>query len=105
MVPQVLKCDEIIWSSTRTGRYSTNTAWLAMRDRHRLVHRHKLIWFPLAIPKYGFILWLAIRERLALLIDFMESLPVGFVIYVTVRWNPMTTYSSVVLIRAKFGGL
>ena len=29
-----------------------------------MVHWHKLVWFPKDIPKCGFILWLAIRERL-----------------------------------------
>ena len=35
-----------------------------MRTRHSLVTWHKIIWFPYAFPKCGFILWLAIRERL-----------------------------------------
>ena len=37
---------------------------MALRVQHSLVSWHKLIWFPKAIPKCGFILWLAIRERL-----------------------------------------
>ena len=67
MVPDVSKGDEVIWSYSKSGRYSTNLAWLALRDRHSLVTWHKLIWFPKAIPKCGFILWLAIRERLGTL--------------------------------------
>ena len=67
MVPQISQRDEVIWSSSSSGRYSTKIAWTALRDRHSLVTWHKLIWFPKAIPKCGFILWLTIRERLGTL--------------------------------------
>ena len=65
MVPNMSRCDEVIWSPSGTGKFSTKSAWLALRVRHSLVNWHRLIWFSYAIPKCGFILWLAIRERLS----------------------------------------
>ena len=57
MVPQSSASDEVIWVPSGTGKFSTKSAWLAMRTRHSLVTWHKLIWFPYAIPKCGFILY------------------------------------------------
>ena len=64
MVPQPSISDEVVWSPAGSGKFSTMSAWLALRVRHGMVNWHKLIWFPYTIPKCGFILWLAIRERL-----------------------------------------
>ena len=63
-VPKPSKRDAVTWSPLGIGKVSTKITWLALRVRHNLVNWHKLIWFPNAIPKCGFILWVFIRERL-----------------------------------------
>ena len=60
MVPQPSISDEVFWSPSGPGKFSTKTAWQALRIRHILVTWYKLIWFPTAISKCGFIFWLAI---------------------------------------------
>ena len=64
MAPMISSRDEVVWTSSRLGSFSIKEAWHSLRARHSLVAWHKLVWFPKAIPKCGFILWLAIRERL-----------------------------------------
>ena len=64
LVPHPSERDEFTWLPSGTGKFSTKSTWLALCTRHSLVDWHKLVWFPSAIPKCGFILWLAIRERL-----------------------------------------
>ena len=61
MVPQPSISDMVIWSPSGSGKFTTKTAWHALRVRHSLVTWDKLIWFHYAIPT------LAIRERLGTL--------------------------------------
>ena len=65
MVPQPLHKDSIKWVPSPSGIYSSKSTWQAIRSRSPIVPWHSLVWFPKAIPKAGFILWLAIRGRLS----------------------------------------
>jgi hypothetical protein len=47
-----------------SGKYQCSGTWDYIRNKRALVPWWKLIWFPLAIPKQAFILWLAIQNRL-----------------------------------------
>ena len=38
--------------------------WESIRPKKQTVSWHKIIWFPLHVPKYSFIAWLAILDRL-----------------------------------------
>ncbi|GJR98385.1 RNA-directed DNA polymerase, eukaryota, reverse transcriptase zinc-binding domain protein [Tanacetum coccineum] len=53
-------------------RFSTNQAWLTMREEWPVVQWHHVIWYSQLIPKHAFILWLAIQEKL-LTQDIMEK--------------------------------
>ena len=64
MVPNISSKDQVRWKPSVSGYFSTSTAWQAFRSPAPKVTWHKLIWFLAAIPKAGFILWLAIRGRL-----------------------------------------
>ena len=66
-IPNSMVPHMVIWSPSGSGKFTTKTAWHALRVRHSLVTWDKLIWFHYVIPKCGFILWLAIRERLGTL--------------------------------------
>lgn len=39
--------------------------WNLVREHKAEVPWHKLVWFPQGVPRYGFITWLAVRDRLA----------------------------------------
>ena len=108
MVPQPSLSDEVVWSPAGSGKFSTKSAWQALRIRHGRVNWYKLIWFPLAIPKCGFILWLAIRERLGTqdrlhFADFTLQLLQGLVFCATLRWKTMITSSLAVISRSIYG--
>lgn len=55
-------------------RYSDNTfkphfssleTWHQLRDRRETVPWSKVVWFSQGIPRYGFITWLAVKNRLS----------------------------------------
>ena len=39
--------------------------WWAMYPSQADVQWHKLVWFPQGVPRYSFITWLAVKDRLA----------------------------------------
>lgn len=47
------------------NRFLTSNTWNLMRSRQPINTWHKGVWFPHATPKYSFILWLAILNRLS----------------------------------------
>lgn len=58
--------DWISWVHEPHGQFSTRSAILMLSPLRAQVEWAEVPWFPKAIPKCSFILWLAIRERLAL---------------------------------------
>ena len=63
-MPDPTSSDTIRWIPSTSGQFSIKSAWQALRVKHATIPWYKLIWFPLAIPKCGFFLWLAIQRRL-----------------------------------------
>ena len=63
-IPEPLISDKLCWLPSASGHFSIKSAWQALRVKHPTIYWHNLIWFPLAIPKCSFILWLAIKGRL-----------------------------------------
>lgn len=54
----------LIWSLSKKGLYSCAETWDYIRFKCQKASWWRTIWFPLAIPKHAFILWLAARDRL-----------------------------------------
>jgi hypothetical protein len=54
----------LIWSLSKKGLYSCAATWDYIRFKCQEVSWWRTLWFPLAIPKHAFILWLAARDRL-----------------------------------------
>jgi hypothetical protein len=54
--------DKPIWSGSRSNTYVSSDTWEMLRSRNSNVDWWHLVWFPLAIPKQAFILWLAMRN-------------------------------------------
>ena len=57
-------CDKHIWIASRKGIYVSSNTWEAFRETRDQIEWWRLVWFPLAIPKQAFILWLAMKDRL-----------------------------------------
>jgi hypothetical protein len=55
--------DTPIWKSN-TGKYSSSETWNQLRAKFPKVDWYNIVWFPLAIPRHSFILWLAFRDGL-----------------------------------------
>jgi hypothetical protein len=58
------ECDRLIWVVSENDKYSSFDTWNALRDKQGYVDWWQLIWFPFIIPKYAFILWLAMKNAL-----------------------------------------
>jgi hypothetical protein len=56
--------DKPIWTVSRKGVYVNADTWDYMRKRKQEVSWWSVVWFPQAIPKQAFILWLAILDHL-----------------------------------------
>ncbi|KAL4340919.1 hypothetical protein GQ457_08G001550 [Hibiscus cannabinus] len=46
------------------GRFTSRIIWSEIREKAPKVVWHKLIWFPLHVPKHALIAWMALHERL-----------------------------------------
>ena len=57
--------DSVRWLLSSNGTYSASSALESLRAPQPIVPWFKLVWFPQNIPRMSFILWLAIKGRLA----------------------------------------
>jgi hypothetical protein len=56
--------DKPIWTISKKGYCVSSDTWKVLKVKREQVEWWKLVWFPLAIPKQAFILWLVMKERL-----------------------------------------
>lgn len=56
--------DKVVWRPTK-GIFTVKSAWDAIRIHHDKVDWASIVWFKHHIPRYSFILWLAIRNSLS----------------------------------------
>ena len=56
--------DSISWSLTSSGVFTVTSAWNQIRPRMQVVDWHASVWFPQAIRRHVFIVWLVIHDRL-----------------------------------------
>lgn len=59
--------DKNLWRGRRgfEDKFSTNEMWLLLRDNSDICSWAKGIWFSMGTPKYGFITWLAVLNRMS----------------------------------------
>ena len=61
--------DDISMWKNEKGKYkkvfSTKETWLAIKEKHPLCDWHHAVWFKYATPRYYFILWTEIHEKLS----------------------------------------
>ncbi|GJS50408.1 RNA-directed DNA polymerase, eukaryota, reverse transcriptase zinc-binding domain protein [Tanacetum coccineum] len=60
------KQDSVMWLSNeqRVVKFSINRVWGDISSQENKVDWHDVVWFPNAIPRHAFILWLLVHERL-----------------------------------------
>ena len=56
--------DTISWSLTSSEVFTVTSAWNQIRPRMQVVDWHTSVWFPQAIRRHVFIVWLVIHDRL-----------------------------------------
>ena len=56
--------DKAIWTTSKKGCYVSSETWHILRKKKLEIDWWKLVWFPLAITKQAFILWLVMQDRL-----------------------------------------
>jgi hypothetical protein len=56
--------DAPVWIVSKNGSYVSSETWNFLRDKKEEVDWRKMVWFPYAIPKHAFIVWLAVQDRL-----------------------------------------
>jgi len=56
--------DKPIWSIAKKGYYACADTWNFLRKKKEIVDWGSLVWFPYALPKQAFILWLVMKNRL-----------------------------------------
>jgi hypothetical protein len=64
-LPEVIlgEVDKVVWDS-KNGELSSSETWEKLRVAHPIVDWHKVVWFPVSIPKHSFVLWLAFHGAL-----------------------------------------
>jgi hypothetical protein len=64
-LPEVLigEADQPIWNFKK-GIYSYGETWDFLREKKPVIPWFKVVWFPMAIPRYSFMLWLVFRRAL-----------------------------------------
>lgn len=60
--------DVYLWRSGNNKfkeKFSTAETWQQIREQHQQYDWHKAVWFKHATPKYSFVVWVALRDRLS----------------------------------------
>ena len=60
----VTKEDIISWTPDPSGVFTVSSAWNHFRPKMPVVNWHYSIWFPQAIRRHAFIVWLAVQNKL-----------------------------------------
>jgi hypothetical protein len=61
---QLGSVDKSVWTIARKGSYISADNWDFFRNKKSEVDWWHVVWFPFAIPKHAFIIWLVVQNRL-----------------------------------------
>ncbi|XP_010513198.1 PREDICTED: uncharacterized protein LOC104789158 [Camelina sativa] len=92
--------DVVLWKGKRglfKASFNTKEVWQAIRSVQPSKEWHRGIWFTHATPKYSFLAWLAIHNRLT-----TGDRMLSWNVYVRLPWKHGTTSTSVVRIHVKY---
>lgn len=65
LIPHVDNKDSVIWTLNASGSFSIKSAWQDLRSEGLEVHWFIMVWFSRHVPRWSFILWLALLGRLS----------------------------------------
>ncbi|KAI8534468.1 hypothetical protein RHMOL_Rhmol10G0092200 [Rhododendron molle] len=65
LTPHVDNEDSVVWTLTASGSFSVNSAWQALRSKSSEVFWFNTVWYRWHVPRWSFILWLAVLGRLS----------------------------------------
>lgn len=65
LVPKMDREDQVVWTLNSNGKYCAKSAWLAIRTTNSEVVWCPLVWFNKHVPRWSFILWVALLGRLS----------------------------------------
>ena len=57
-------CDKLVWTASKRDSYVSSKTSEVLREKREEAIWWKMVWFPLAIPKQAFIMWLVVKDRL-----------------------------------------
>ncbi|XP_050232994.1 uncharacterized protein LOC126681497 [Mercurialis annua] len=55
--------DEVKWKVVKNNNFSINQTWKEYREKYPEVSWHKIVWNKGYMPRFSFILWLILRDR------------------------------------------
>ncbi|KAB1201451.1 hypothetical protein CJ030_MR0G003686 [Morella rubra] len=58
------RADSLLWLSSLNGEFSVASAYSSLKPSRRKVPWSDIIWGPSHIPRFSFIVWLTLKERL-----------------------------------------
>lgn len=65
---RLLEEDMYLWRNGNDKfkeKFSTRETWQIIREKHQQYDWHKAVWFKHATPKFSFMVWIAMRDRLS----------------------------------------
>lgn len=65
LLPMDNQQELVVWSLSSDGKFTVSSAWSYARAKKCSVDWFKLLWGPLFMPRFSFISWLAILNRLS----------------------------------------
>lgn len=64
-LPNISIEDSVVWFPSRIGNYSMKSAWEAIRVSNGILDWCSIVWFSKNVPRWAFILWMAMQSKLA----------------------------------------
>ncbi|XP_058202567.1 uncharacterized protein LOC131317001 [Rhododendron vialii] len=68
----ISKEDEVVWTLTPNGCYLAKSAWMALRNKAPTVDWAHMVWHKKYVPRWSFILWVALLGSLSTKDRLME---------------------------------
>lgn len=64
-LPSPSKCDRVIWTLSKVGKFMVKSAWEGVTHKNPIQDWHSIVWFSQGAPRWSFIEWLAIWGKLS----------------------------------------
>jgi hypothetical protein len=97
-----------MFTISKNGSYVSSKTWDFLREKKEKVDWWKMEWFPYAIPKHAFIVWLAVQDRLiigARMVKwgYKREVKCFFFFFVTIKLKARSISSLSAVLVTEFG--